>query len=417
MPDFRLFISPRNRLCGFVSMRRRRGYRQSPFGSWTPRSHVGLAERTMDLVPEIAMRGLTGVHRLNASLIIFAIIAAIGVGWGVKRIVARRPAPTPLLDRAARLVNAEATFWGNSPDVAREYILALSAMDYVLSHVRAINFSALKRTGTLPNKITAEIALELEAGICCHHVTVFLEIMKRADVGVPVRAVEFWLHDEPRDQNRSHVVAEVFYRNKWRLFDVTAGTYFLESVTSSRDELLSAEEVRSLARRGEKWRELAVTNETGHWYQATTAFNCDPFDYLAWHDSDVLFGVAGTISLRPNRERTEFSFDSVPNTVGWVSDYCGGGGRVAFRLDPKTLADDGRNTLEITVASRQRRGDAALFVRDDLTVLRSVPLAEIRPGDRIDVDLSSASGEVFLDVDPHASGAHLCIGRLTVTRK
>ena len=168
------------------------------------------------------MRGRIGVNRWTAALV----LAAVGLGWGVERLIARQPAATPLLDRAAGLVNAEADFWGEST-AAREYVLALSTMDYVLSHVRTLNFSALHRTGRLPKKFTAERCLELEAGICCHHVTVFLEIMKRANRDVPVCAVEFWLHDEPRDQNRSHVVAEVFYRNKWRLFDVTAGTYFL----------------------------------------------------------------------------------------------------------------------------------------------------------------------------------------------
>ena len=172
-----------------------------------------------------------------------------------------------------------------------------------------------------------------------------------------------------------------------------------------------------MARRGEEWRRLAVTNQTGHWYQATLAFNVDPFDYLAWPDADVLYGVAGTISLRPNRERTEYSFVSIPNTVGWVSDYCGGAGRVDLRLDPNDLADDGGKTLEITVASRRRRGDAALIVRDDRTVLRRVPLTQVRPGDRIEVDLSSSDGEVFLSVDPPAAEAHLCISKLTVTRR
>src|SRR5262249_15528529 len=138
-------------------------------------------------------------------------------------------------------------------------------MNYVQSHVRPSNYLTLVSNKRLPANMNAEKCLELEAGICGSHVETFHKVMENCDITVKRRSVEFYLHDEVNEKNSNHIAVEVFYGGRWRFFDVTSGTVFLRPGAKKQDDLLSAIEIRELAKASETWRDLMVTNAANDW--------------------------------------------------------------------------------------------------------------------------------------------------------
>lgn len=305
---------------------------------------------------------------------------------------------TPL-DRAARAVRVEVEFTGTPPDIAPEYLYAMSTMNYVQGRLSAANYSRLQRDRNLHAVLDAEKALELQAGLCNTHVDVFDKIIKKCQPQLKCRAVEFYLHEEQAGKNRTHIVAEVFYKGSWRLFDVTWGTVFLRPGAKSADDLLSWNEIHALVEAKKPWRELASTNVHNDGYRRYLYAKVDPLDHFAWADTDVLVEPIGTIQLRPDAAKSKYSFESIANNVGFVADVCGNMRDIRMQLDPRALGSGKPKTLEIAFAGAGNYGDGATFrINGGKRVLREVPLDEIKPASMIRVRLPEAVERVTFQV-------------------
>src|SRR5437899_3795878 len=90
---------------------------------------------------------------------------------------ASRPPATPLLDRAAKHVNLEVESWPENSGYAPEYLVALSAMNYVHNAVNASKYSLLRRRQQIPATLDAEKCLALNIGMCGNQMDVFDKIL------------------------------------------------------------------------------------------------------------------------------------------------------------------------------------------------------------------------------------------------
>jgi hypothetical protein len=282
-------------------------------------------------------------------------------------------------------------------DIATEYKYALSTMNYVQSRLSSAKRLRLAAIDPLRLPGSTEACLEVGAGICGNHVQAFEDILAATGAAVRRRAVEFYLHDEGRDKNRNHVAVEVYWGGAWRYFDVTWGTYFVRPGATARDDILSAVEVRELARAGRPWRELAVTNATNPWYRYALAVGRDPFEYLVWPDTDVLADGPGTIRLRPTAAAAGdgYSLQNLPAAIGHVREYCHNPRGVEVRLDPAALEPAARALVIEVGAVSDPGGDASLVVRAGSTVLHSAGLPQVRDT-VVRVDLGETAEELTI---------------------
>ncbi|MFL2871446.1 MAG: transglutaminase domain-containing protein [Pirellulaceae bacterium] len=176
-----------------------------------------------------------------------------------------------------------------SPNVDRAYIAAISIMNHVQRIVSPLQYSVLKTIGEDTPK-TVEECLEAKAGICGNQVACFLELAKH--LKLRARPVEFYLHGKTPKENTSHICAEVYYDQAWRIFDVTWGTYFqMDGKAASIDAVRESPTVA---------RQAAVTNETDQWFLHWHRAGLDPLTYVDHKFVDILRGRNGLIRLRGN---------------------------------------------------------------------------------------------------------------------
>ena len=257
--------------------------------------------------------------------------------------------PTPHTDRAVELVRRQADHMSRGrKSVSADFFISLATANFVQSRLSSLNYSRRATAGQkLPTSV--EECLQMNAGICGNHVATFLEIASRLELRV--RPVEFYFRGERPDTNHSHICAEVFYNNRWRLFDITWGTFFRRP-GSGLDDLAGIEELRG-NRMSPAW---AITNQSDLWYQQWKATGLDPLEYLNHSRVDILRGRNGTIHLEAaDRNATSAVYQPrhQPNFVGRNSadrDY----GPLTMQLETPPA---GATALQLEVLGRAGRGE------------------------------------------------------------
>lgn len=296
-------------------------------------------------------------------------------------------------DLAIDFIESEAEWMASrfGADLPREFWYATSSMNFAQSRLRPARYSRIKHTtGDLPT--SSEECLELGAGICGDHIAFFIKCMDRFDVAM--RRVEFY----NRRQSDNHVVAEVFYGGKWRLFDVTWGTVYRES-DAGITELMSAEELVQAV----NTRALAVINSTDIWFQLYPHYyEVDPLSYLSWPEKDVIIGGTGTIHLKPEEDSQTNTRRYVPSdrpnyfgsthpseieTLGSLTCALGGIGPNIDSMTIDILGFGGRGAMRV----QGRQGSL------------SVPFDALNRGlNEIDLSTIKSDGELLLTTE--ASG-------------
>jgi hypothetical protein len=320
---------------------------------------------------------------------------------------------SPCIRRAVKTILTEVEFAGPQPRRPVEFLSAAATMNYVLANCRPANYANILRSGGEPWTYDVERCLEQQSGLCGNQVHVYLDLLGRVLPELPSRSVQFYLHDEERNANRNHIAVEVFFKGAWRFFDVTAGTYWVGE-SGSPDALLSANRLRELASAGHGYRRLAVTNAADLWLQNHVCGGKDVYEYLEWPNTDVLFGGNGTLNLRPNSARTEFSLDGLPSGVGHVPDGGGGIGRIDVRFDPNELAKLERRVLEITPGGACDCRNSCLVVVDGSVILDRVPLDDERIRRLIRVPLPAESRQVELRIESPTNRGFVALKKIAI---
>ena len=162
------------------------------------------------------------------------ILGSRGIPWWVctsvtclalsMSIRAEGPSKTPLTDRAVDQIRRQAKHMARgNQSAAPEFFSALAPANFVQARISSLNHSILSiEKKKLPGSV--EQCLEKRAGLCGNHVAAFLEISKR--LKLRARPVEFYFRGDKPQKNHSHICVEVFYGDRWRLFDITWGSYF-----------------------------------------------------------------------------------------------------------------------------------------------------------------------------------------------
>jgi hypothetical protein len=298
---------------------------------------------------------------------------------------------TPFTDQAVEHIRRQAEHMarGNSK-VAPEFFSSLAAANYVQSRLSSLNYSIL---GSSKQKLPTNVeeCLKKKAGICGNHVATFLEISRR--LGLRARPVEFYFHGTDPGKNHSHICAEVFYGGRWRLFDITWGTYFAKP-QGAPDDLADVVGLRANRDR----RSWAITNQSDLWYQQWKASGLDPLEYLDDQKMDILRGRRGTIHLRVSgREggREEFRPVHQPNFFGRNQldrDF----GPLVIRLEKPAgmatalhldvLGKAGRGSLLVTVGKQRH-----MVPFDDIKSGKTLTTKFTRPIGRQPVTLQAIS--------------------------
>ena len=286
-------------------------------------------------------------------------------------------ASTPATDAAEMTIRQQVKqLAGTLPGLSREYVFAVATMNYVQSQLSSLNYSRLAINKT-PLPGTVEECFQQKAGICGNQIAAFLQIAGR--LKVRARPVEFYVHGETPEKNHGHICAEVFYRQKWRLIDVTWGTLY-RIPGGAIDELASITEIRG-DRRSRRW---AVTNETDLWYQQWKASGLDPLEYIDLDQIDILRGRAGTIRLAPQPLDAGPKYQPIhqPGYLG-RNDAREDFGSIALTL---LRVDPGSRELRIDVTGVAGKGQLVISSQADQEV--TVAIEKLQAGQTTRLDLS-----------------------------
>jgi hypothetical protein len=198
--------------------------------------------------------------------------------------------------------------------------------------------------------------------------------------------VEFYIAGPSPATNASHICVEVYYNQRWHLFDVTWGTYFvLQNNVASIDEIRES---------GTKSREWAVANESDLWYLQWKDAGRDPLVYVDHMHVDILRGRKGTIRLQPNQQI--YTPVHQPNFVGLNSknqDY----GAIQVRLLDTIV---GSKTVALKVLGKAGSGTVVFSNGKQQTRL---PMSTLNVGTnliKLDQPTSDSALIISIDVDP-----------------
>jgi len=294
---------------------------------------------------------------------------------------------TPATDAAVESIRQQMELLGGSlPGLSREYVSAVATMNQVQSELSSLRYSVLSKAGK-PLPRTVEECFHLQAGICGNHIDAFLEIARRLEVRA--RPVELYLHGETPQENHNHICVEVFYRDQWRLLDVTWGTVYRRP-GGAVDELVSIAEIRKDPR-SRRW---AVTNQTDLWYQQWKASGLDPLEYVDYRELDVLRGRAGTIRLAALLTDAGQRYQPV-HQPGYLGRNNASEDYGAIRLSLLRV-DTGAREFRIQVSGVA--GTGTLVVADQSGGEASVSLEQLQGGKETALDLSELEVGETLDV-------------------
>lgn len=295
---------------------------------------------------------------------------------------AAEPTATPHTDRAVAQIRKQAAHLAKGRrSIAADFFSGLATANFVQSRLSSLNYS-VRAVAKEPLPTNVEECLKWNAGICGNHVAAFLEIAQR--LGLRARPVEFYFRGAKPDKNHSHICVEVFYQERWRLFDITWGTYFRKP-DDALDNLVDIETLRT----SPQVRDWAVTNQSDLWYQQWTASGLDPLEYLDHTRVDILRGRQGTIHLEAvDREANRATYQPrhQPNFVGrnrTDQDY----GTVTVQLESppakarvlqlEVLGFAGSGTLTVTSGSQRL----------------SIPFAELTAGKTQSISFQAPVGK------------------------
>ena len=276
-----------------------------------------------------------------------------------------------------------AHFSQRSKTLPKEFVTAVAIMNGVQARLSSLNYAILKRQGK-PTPNTTEECLALRAGICGNHIAAFLTVADQ--LGLRARPVEFYMAGPSPATNESHICVEVYYTQRWHLFDVTWGTYFvLQNNVASIDEIRES---------GIKSRDWAVTNESDLWYQQWKNAGHDPLVYVDHMHVDILRGRKGEIRLRSNKQT--YTPVHQPNYIGLNTkdqDY----GAIRVQLVDIVV---GSNTIELEVIGKAGSGTVILSNGKQQTRL---PMSTLNVGTnyiKLNKPTSDPSLIISIDVDP-----------------
>jgi hypothetical protein len=291
--------------------------------------------------------------------------------------LAGQESATPATDAAVESIRQQMDQLAEArPGLSREYVCAVATMNHVQSRLSSLNYSILtKAQKPIPGNV--EECFQLNAGICGNHIAAFLEIAGRLEIRA--RPVEFYLHGETPQENHNHICVEVFYRQKWRLLDITWGTLY-RTPGGAIDELASITEIRKDPRS----RTWAVTNETDLWYQQWKASGLDPLEYVDYRELDLLRGRAGTIRLIPVPTDLGQRYQPV-HQPGYLGRNDAGEDFGAIELSLSRVVPDTRE-LRIQVSGVAGAGQLVISSQPGQQV--SIPLEQLKGGTETRVDLS-----------------------------
>jgi len=291
--------------------------------------------------------------------------------------LAAQESATPATDTAVKSIRQQMEqLAGAGPGLSPEYVFAVATMNHVQSRLSSLNYSVLTKSSK-PVPRNVEECFQLEAGICGNHIAAFLEIARR--LKVRARPVEFYLHGETPRQNHNHICVEVFYRDKWRLLDVTWGTVY-RTPGGTVDELASITEIRKDPRS----RTWAVTNQNDLWYQQWKASGLDPLEYVDYRQLDLLRGRAGTIRLVPQPADPGDRYQPV-HQPGYLGRNDPGEDFGAIEL---ALVKVNPAARELRMQVTGVAGAGQLVISSQPGQQVSIPLDQLKAGEETMVDLS-----------------------------
>ncbi|MEE3369132.1 MAG: transglutaminase domain-containing protein [Planctomycetota bacterium] len=320
------------------------------------------------------------------------------------------PTATPHTDRAVAQIRQQAAHLAKGRrSITADFFSSLATVNFVQSRLSSLNYS-VRAVAKEPLPTNVEESFKWNAGICGNHVAAFLEIAQR--LRLRARPVEFYFRGSEPDKNHSHICVEVFYDKRWRLFDITWGTYFRKP-GDALDNLVDIETLRG----NPQVRSWAVTNQSDLWYQQWTASGLDPLEYLDHARVDILRGRQGTIHLEAvDREPDQATYQPrhQPNFVGRNradKDY----GTVTVQLESPPVE---AMTLQLEVLGFA--GNGTLTVTSGSQRL-SIPFAELFAGQTRTISFKAPVGKqvVRLQTSPTPAGgvAYVVFRTLRLTNR
>jgi hypothetical protein len=242
-------------------------------------------------------------------LTLIGILAVAMMTPGVPTVRPLDSASDPVTDAAVHILREVAYLEHRVADttlLAREYLLAVSAMNYVVGRVTApaygyrrdISREALPEGG--PPDVIARRALSMQAGICGHAAHTMMAILSR--VGVRSRQVQMY-YSTPRARQNGHVAVEVYYDDGWRYLDPTWGSMYVQP-GAAPTALLSAHAIALLPR--EHRARARRDHETLLWRQVVSASPTLPADtgYAAFDAADLRLVIDDVLVYQRSAART-----------------------------------------------------------------------------------------------------------------
>lgn len=208
-----------------------------------------------------------------------------------------------------------------------DYRLCLAAMQLIQTQISTPNFSFLKRNNQAAFNAQTRSAyppLDRTIGICGHHIQAFKALLQ--ELNYQVRDVQIYhlLNDDDKIAH-NHIIAEVFFGNAWRMFDVTWGWHPYIGTT---ENVLSFHQVfegpyEKCMNMIDPWTNTGLRNHP----EVVLA-------YLERQDFGVLYNAVGEISLSTKHkiEDGNILFSGLPRALGYSNTFDGSFGQTLWRI-------------------------------------------------------------------------------------
>jgi hypothetical protein len=213
-------------------------------------------------------------------------------------------------EKAVSRIQIEVSKAAGAINAPINFLYAVAAMKYV--HTMESPFVYDYYLNNAVPITSVEQALVLQAGLCGWQELTFGEILHR--LGVPYRTVS--VYQMEGYNSPGHVMAEVWYYNKWNLFDISSCTYFHDN-NAPMGQDLSIEEIRANPRE-----DTFRINQTSLEYLAYKTGWIEYYQWSTGSTADILYSGSGVIRIMPMGNA--YDFTNLPNYVGhyYSQDYC-----------------------------------------------------------------------------------------------
>lgn len=205
-----------------------------------------------------------------------------------------------------------------------DYRLCLGAMLHVQQNMSAsyYNFLHINRPEAFEREISDEVdLLDKCIGICGIHVNAFSVILE--ELGYKTREVQVFHALEGTDIIQGHVIAEVFFGEAWRMFDVTWGWH---PYSENTEKVMSFEQTQT-----EPFSKCM--NGLDPWTNNTLQNSEDAvWRYMQRQDYGVLYAREGLITPPFDVGTKKYTIDGLPNHIGWTKSFCGQDGHLGYDL-------------------------------------------------------------------------------------